>query len=58
MAKRKYCRFGDTPSKYECTNRKCKWQGTDKEKENKEIESSYWELICPKCGKNEFYGLI
>ena len=57
-AKRKYARMGEEVSKYECTNKKCKWQGTDEEKANKIISKIQKELCCPKCMNNEFYGLI
>ena len=39
-------------------NRKCKWQGKDEEKAKKRIDEYMTEDICPKCGKNEFYGLL
>lgn len=58
MAKRKYTKMGETPSAYECTKKACKWQGTDDEKSRKEIEKGCLEYVCPKCGNNEFYGLI
>ena len=57
-AKRKYTRFGEKSTKHECTNKKCKWQGTDSDKESKELEPGYCELVCPHCGNNEFYGLL
>lgn len=31
----KYVKQGETPVKYECTKRKCKWQGTYDEKSEK-----------------------
>lgn len=58
MAKRKYAKFGETPTKYECTKRKCKWQGTEKEKGTNYLGDGYSESICPKCCNNEFYGLL
>ena len=58
MAKRKYTKWGETPTKYECTKRKCKWQGTDQEKNSKQTDKSYFELVCPSCENNEFYGFI
>lgn len=61
MAKRKYARYGEKPIAYQCTNRKCKWEGKDEEKNSVELEDKFWassELVCPKCGNNEFYGLI
>lgn len=56
--KRKYARFKEESSSYECCIRKCKWQGTDIEKGRKQISSYETELVCPKCGRNEFYGLL
>ncbi len=50
--------MGETPVKHECTNRKCKWQGKDEGKATKRISENISELICPKCGNNEFYGLL
>lgn len=55
MAKRKYTRMGETPSKYKCT--KCLWEGTSEEKNHK-LEDGYLIHICPKCSNEEFYGLI
>lgn len=57
-AKRKYARFGDYFEKEECSNRKCKWQGTTSEKNQKPISPFQSELVCPKCGNNEFFGLL
>ena len=37
-AKRKYARMGEKSVKNECTNKKCKWQGTDEEKAKKRID--------------------
>lgn len=56
--KRKYARMGETSVRYECTKRKCKWQGTDDEKSRKRLNEYQEEHICPKCGNNEFYGLL
>ncbi|QYS86328.1 hypothetical protein JJC03_15620 [Flavobacterium oreochromis] len=58
MAKRKYTKSGETPKGYECTNRKCKWAGTDDEKAMKPIENGFLEHVCPQCKNNEFYGLL
>jgi hypothetical protein len=57
--KRKYTRIGEIAESYECTKRKCKWQGTDEQKNQKRTDPEYmiFELVCPKCGNNEFYGL-
>nr|WP_322625668.1 hypothetical protein [uncultured Flavobacterium sp.] len=63
MAKRKYATFSDpeiTNPTYECTKRKCKWQGKDNEKiqiQHPEYRSSTTSA-CPKCGNNEFYRLL
>jgi hypothetical protein len=56
--KRKYTRFGETPVRYECTNKKCKWQGTDDEKARVQKSQSIQEHVCPKCNNPEFYGLL
>lgn len=56
--KRKYTRMSERPVRYECTKRKCKWQGTDQEKDNIQVSSIEWHLSCPKCGNEEFYGLL
>jgi hypothetical protein len=53
----KYVKQGEIPVRYECTKRKCKWQGTYEEKAEKKIEEGYYEKICPNCGNSEFYGL-
>jgi hypothetical protein len=59
MAKeRKYCKMGDTPVRYECTKKKCKWQGTANEKGSKRVSSIESQLVCPNCGNEEFYGLL
>lgn len=58
MAKRKYTRNGEEPQGYECCKKKCKWQGTDEQKGSKRISSIETELVCPKCGNNEFYGIL
>lgn len=57
-AKRKYARNFEKVTRYECTRRKCKWQGTEKEKAEKRIDEFMTELVCPKCGNNEFFGLL
>jgi hypothetical protein len=58
MAKRKYTRMGEKPTKYECCNKKCKWQGTFEEKEEIETESGSFMKVCPNCFKEDFYGLL
>lgn len=57
MPKRKYTKIGETPTKFQCTNRKCKWEGTGKEKYKKN-DGDWIVSICPKCGGEEFYGII
>jgi cytochrome c-type biogenesis protein CcmH/NrfF len=57
-AKRKYARIGENSTKHECTNKKCKWQGLNKEKSAKKVSECMEELVCPKCGNSSFYGLI
>lgn len=58
MAKRKYTKRGEEPKAYECTNKKCKWAGTDDQKSQKQNPDGWTDYICPNCGKNEFYGLL
>ncbi len=58
MAKIKYTKMGETPSSYECTKRQCKWQGKGEEKSKKREEGGWMVDICPKCGNEEFFGLI
>lgn len=58
MAKRKYARMGEEAVAYECTKRKCKWQGTDEEKEVLPTDDVWSEHVCPKCGNNEFFALL
>jgi len=50
--------MGEKSERNECTNKKCKWQGKDEEKAKKRIDEYMTEDICPKCGNNEFYGLL
>jgi hypothetical protein len=59
MTKRKYARMSDKNiTRYECTKKKCKWQGTDDEKARIQIDSVTQEHVCPECMNNEFYGLL
>ncbi|MFT5760949.1 MAG: hypothetical protein ACI8WA_000050 [Polaribacter sp.] len=61
MAKRKFSRKGETPKAYQCCDQKCKWEGTDEEKVEKETrrhELKVFDLTCPECGNNDFYGLL
>lgn len=57
MSKRKYTRSGETPTSYQCTKAKCKWEGSQIEKEE-EMENGWLVHVCPKCGNDEFYGLL
>jgi|TARA_R110000824_G_scaffold105368_2_gene249270 hypothetical protein len=38
--KRKYTRSGDVAQGYECTKRKCKWQGTEDDKARRAYTSN------------------
>jgi hypothetical protein len=58
MAKRKYTRYGEKPSAYQCTKRKCKWVGKDEDKLTDKKDNGWAELVCPNCGNNEFFGLL
>ena len=58
MAKRKYTRFGEEPAAYECSNKKCKWQGSDAEKIPVQFDDIETRLCCRKCHNDEFYGLL
>ena len=58
MAKRKYTRINEKPVRFECTNKKCKWKGTEGQKSTKRVDESMTEDVCPNCGNNEFYGLL
>lgn len=57
MTRRKYTRGKEEVKGYECCNRKCKWQGQDKDRIHKEIDHIHSVLTCPNCGKEDFYGL-
>lgn len=56
--KRKYAKFGEQAVRLECSNRNCKWQGTYEEQIYKQRSKSVKDAVCPKCGNNEFYGLL
>lgn len=59
MSKRKFTVWGETPTSYQCTNKKCKWEGTDEEKDRQKTRrKAEYAVVCPDCGKDEFYGLI
>ena len=58
MSKKKFTKMGETPNSYRCTNIKCKWEGAEEEKDSRLIDGNYTEYICPKCGKDEFFGLL
>jgi hypothetical protein len=57
-AKRKYARMSDpVTDRFECTNRKCKWQGNQNQKAK--VKKEDWTVdVCPKCGSEEFFGLL
>ena len=43
--------------RFECTNRKCKWQGNQNQKAK--VKKEDWTVdVCPKCGSEEFFGLL
>lgn len=56
--KKKYSKIGDVSLGYKCTKRKCGWEGLDEDRIEKPTDNIWTELCCPKCGNNEFYGLI
>lgn len=58
IAKRKYTRFGEKAKAFECTNKKCKWQGQESEKVIVWKSPSYGDHTCPNCANEEFYGLL
>lgn len=60
MAKRKYIRMGEIAVAYQCTNKKCKWEGLSSEKKLSKPDDEYGMRthLCPNCGKDEFYGLL
>ncbi len=59
MAKRKYARTSDTNiTRYKCSKKKCKWQGTLEEKYQKPTDPGCADYVCPNCGNPEFLGLI
>jgi hypothetical protein len=58
MAKRKYTKNGEKPKAYECTKKKCKWQGTPEQVGKQYLSNGITQSICPKCCNNEFYGLL
>jgi len=60
MPKRKFCKSGEKPSKYRCSKQKCKWEGTLEEQKQvkRKDDNSITDYICPKCGNDDFYGLI
>ena len=62
--KRKYARMSDpkevVSDTYECSNRKCKWQGKEEDKlliPDSEI-SCAMTYVCPMCGCQEFRQLL
>jgi NAD-dependent SIR2 family protein deacetylase len=57
MAKRKFTRIGETPTKFQCTNKKCKWEGTEDDKAKKK-DDGWLVSVCPDCKNEEFYGIV
>ena len=57
LTKRKYAKGNEKPSRYECTNKKCKWVG-DEEDKNIKTDGSWRVYVCPQCGGEKFYGII
>lgn len=57
MTRRKYTRGKEEVKGYECCNRKCKWQGKDLDKRCIKKDTGHYVIVCPNCGKDEFYGL-
>ena len=43
---------------HECTNRKCKWRGTNEEKLKKPADAIRTDLVCPDCGNDNFFRLL
>lgn len=56
--KKRLAKFGENPSEFKCAKQRCKWTGTLSEQYDKKIDDGYFEKVCPKCGNNEFYGII
>lgn len=52
----KYTTHGEKPIKYECTKRKCKWQGT-MEQAARDFSNGLIKKVCPNCSNDVFYGL-
>lgn len=50
--------MNDQAKGYECSNKKCKWTGTDEQKAKRKLDAITSELVCPECGNNSFYGLL
>jgi len=57
MANRKFTKNGETPTKFQCAKRKCKWEGKENEKGRKQ-DGDWTIYVCPRCGNEEFYGLL
>lgn len=58
MRKRKYTRGNEKPIRFECTKRTCKWQGKQSEQAQVKDADGWTDNVCPKCGNDEFYGLL
>lgn len=58
--KRKYAKTlsGEKATAFECTKRKCKWVGAQSEKQDRKDSNGWTTHVCPKCGNEEFYGLL
>ena len=44
-----------TEKYWECSNKKCKWVGTDKEKIERKIDEIESVIVCPECQNDSFY---
>lgn len=56
--KRKYTKAGESCLGFKCTKNNCNWEGLDEERSTVKKDDMWEEFVCPKCGNNEFYGLI
>ncbi|KVV14834.1 hypothetical protein [Flavobacterium sp. TAB 87] len=59
MSKMRFVRYGEKPTAYQCTKKTCKWEGPfDQQVKVRKRRSCDSEYVCPKCGHNEFYGIV
>lgn len=63
MAFRKYARSSDPKEEnptYECSKRRCKWQGKDSDKVRTKTDPEYpiFTHTCPKCRNDVFYRIL